>query len=305
MNTIHTVVKVSSFPLLIKVKTMMSHLDGARFLWRWLSVLRFFGGLVLDIKRKAPFYLSDFKDGLSLQCVASFLFLYCACMSPVITFGGLLGEATEGRIVRRRDSFTTCNLKESRQTTLFAFAPLVSERHRVVTWCVYDWSGLLAVCWSASHHSGQHRSCSGLWENSLQILQVSTINKIASCSPIHHWTATSLSSQRLQPVLPVSEDLYRPLDGPAVFGVSRHRRQFSGLLHHSLYGGGLRRPHLPHFHLRGPGEAIPPGRIVPLSHKQRPGQTHTGLVSNTNVIFIFIWIFPLTVRMFCFCHGIH
>ncbi|XP_029008141.1 electroneutral sodium bicarbonate exchanger 1 isoform X2 [Betta splendens] len=59
---------------------------------------RLFGGLVLDVKRKAPFYLSDFRDGLSLQCVASFLFLYCACMSPVITFGGLLGEATEGRI---------------------------------------------------------------------------------------------------------------------------------------------------------------------------------------------------------------
>uniref|UniRef100_A0A8C2EG88 Anion exchange protein n=1 Tax=Cyprinus carpio TaxID=7962 RepID=A0A8C2EG88_CYPCA len=59
---------------------------------------RLFGGLILDVKRKVPFYLSDFKDGLSLQCVASFLFLYCACMSPVITFGGLLGEATEGRI---------------------------------------------------------------------------------------------------------------------------------------------------------------------------------------------------------------
>ncbi|CAL8351616.1 unnamed protein product [Gadus morhua 'NCC'] len=59
---------------------------------------RLFGGLLLDIKRKAPFYLSDFRDGLSLQCVASFLFLYCACMSPVITFGGLLGEATEGQI---------------------------------------------------------------------------------------------------------------------------------------------------------------------------------------------------------------
>ncbi|XP_069509506.1 electroneutral sodium bicarbonate exchanger 1 [Ambystoma mexicanum] len=59
---------------------------------------RFFGGLVVDIKRKAPWYFSDFKDALSLQCIASFLFLYCACMSPVITFGGLLGEATEGRI---------------------------------------------------------------------------------------------------------------------------------------------------------------------------------------------------------------
>ncbi|XP_053723066.1 electroneutral sodium bicarbonate exchanger 1 isoform X1 [Synchiropus splendidus] len=59
---------------------------------------RLFGGLLLDIKRKAPFFVSDFRDGLSLQCMASFLFLYCACMSPVITFGGLLGEATEGRI---------------------------------------------------------------------------------------------------------------------------------------------------------------------------------------------------------------
>ncbi|XP_065484570.1 sodium bicarbonate cotransporter 3 isoform X7 [Caloenas nicobarica] len=59
---------------------------------------RLFGGLILDIQRKAPFFLSDFKDALSLQCLASILFLYCACMSPVITFGGLLGEATQGRI---------------------------------------------------------------------------------------------------------------------------------------------------------------------------------------------------------------
>ncbi|XP_059183668.1 sodium-driven chloride bicarbonate exchanger-like isoform X4 [Centropristis striata] len=59
---------------------------------------RLFGGLFLDVKRKAPHYLSDFTDAVSLQCLASFLFLYCACMSPVITFGGLLGEATEGRV---------------------------------------------------------------------------------------------------------------------------------------------------------------------------------------------------------------
>ncbi|XP_026131067.1 sodium-driven chloride bicarbonate exchanger-like isoform X1 [Carassius auratus] len=59
---------------------------------------KFFGGFILDIKRKAPHYLSDYTDAISLQCLASFLFLYCACMSPVITFGGLLGEATEGRI---------------------------------------------------------------------------------------------------------------------------------------------------------------------------------------------------------------
>ncbi|KAG7500523.1 sodium bicarbonate cotransporter 3-like isoform X7 [Solea senegalensis] len=59
---------------------------------------RIFGGLILDIKRKVPFYWSDIRDSFSLQCLASILFLYCACMSPVITFGGLLGEATKGNI---------------------------------------------------------------------------------------------------------------------------------------------------------------------------------------------------------------
>ncbi|XP_053717289.1 sodium bicarbonate cotransporter 3-like isoform X12 [Synchiropus splendidus] len=59
---------------------------------------RIFGGLIQDIKRKAPFYWSDIRDSFSLQCLASVLFLYCACMSPVITFGGLLGEATKGNI---------------------------------------------------------------------------------------------------------------------------------------------------------------------------------------------------------------
>ncbi|XP_041933578.1 sodium bicarbonate cotransporter 3-like isoform X6 [Alosa sapidissima] len=59
---------------------------------------RIFGGLVMDVKRKLPFYWSDVRDAFNLQCLASILFLYCACMSPVITFGGLLGEATKGNI---------------------------------------------------------------------------------------------------------------------------------------------------------------------------------------------------------------
>ncbi|XP_018317409.1 sodium bicarbonate cotransporter 3 isoform X4 [Mycetomoellerius zeteki] len=55
---------------------------------------RLFGGLINDVKRKGPFYFFDFKDALALQCVASFIFLYFACLSPIITFGGLLSEAT-------------------------------------------------------------------------------------------------------------------------------------------------------------------------------------------------------------------
>ncbi|XP_017004604.2 electroneutral sodium bicarbonate exchanger 1 isoform X8 [Drosophila takahashii] len=55
---------------------------------------RLFGGLINDIKRKVPWYISDYKDALSMQCVASWIFLYFACLSPIITFGGLLAEAT-------------------------------------------------------------------------------------------------------------------------------------------------------------------------------------------------------------------
>jgi len=59
---------------------------------------KLFGGLWADIKRKKPFYLSDFKDGLAVQSVASIIFIYFACLTPIITFGGLLGDATENRM---------------------------------------------------------------------------------------------------------------------------------------------------------------------------------------------------------------
>lgn len=55
---------------------------------------RLFGGLIEDIRRKSPFYLSDFKDALNVQCVASFIFLYFAVLTPIVTFGGLLDDAT-------------------------------------------------------------------------------------------------------------------------------------------------------------------------------------------------------------------
>lgn len=55
---------------------------------------RLFGGLIDDLRRKKPWYFSDFRDAVSVQCVASWIFLYFACLSPIITFGGLLSEAT-------------------------------------------------------------------------------------------------------------------------------------------------------------------------------------------------------------------
>jgi hypothetical protein len=51
-----------------------------------------FGGLVRDVRRKYPHYRSDFTDALNLQCLSTIIFIYFACLSPAITFGGLLGE---------------------------------------------------------------------------------------------------------------------------------------------------------------------------------------------------------------------
>jgi sodium bicarbonate transporter 10 len=59
---------------------------------------KLFGGLINDVKRKLPWYLSDFKDALVLQSIASIFFLYFACLTPIITFGGLLGDATGNNI---------------------------------------------------------------------------------------------------------------------------------------------------------------------------------------------------------------
>uniref|UniRef100_A0A4W3HQI4 Anion exchange protein n=1 Tax=Callorhinchus milii TaxID=7868 RepID=A0A4W3HQI4_CALMI len=55
-----------------------------------------FGGLVRDIKRRYPKYLSDITDALNAQCLAAVIFIYFAALSPAITFGGLLSEKTEG-----------------------------------------------------------------------------------------------------------------------------------------------------------------------------------------------------------------
>ncbi|XP_024859073.1 anion exchange protein 2 isoform X2 [Kryptolebias marmoratus] len=59
---------------------------------------RLFGGLIKDVTHRYPQYLSDIRDALNPQCMAAIIFIYFAALSPAITFGGLLGEKTEGLI---------------------------------------------------------------------------------------------------------------------------------------------------------------------------------------------------------------
>ncbi|KAL6472484.1 hypothetical protein MHYP_G00186720 [Metynnis hypsauchen] len=56
---------------------------------------RFCGGLYLDIKRKIPWLPSDFYDGFHIQSISAVLFIYLGCITNAITFGGLLGDATD------------------------------------------------------------------------------------------------------------------------------------------------------------------------------------------------------------------
>ncbi|KAG8306698.1 Anion exchange protein 3 [Homalodisca vitripennis] len=53
-----------------------------------------FGGLLNDIKRRFPHYISDFLDGINGQCVAAAIFIYFAALSAAITFGGLMADKT-------------------------------------------------------------------------------------------------------------------------------------------------------------------------------------------------------------------
>ncbi len=54
----------------------------------------------MDVRNKLPFYISDYTDCASLQCIAATLYLYLVCLCSVVAFGGMLGTATENYMVR-------------------------------------------------------------------------------------------------------------------------------------------------------------------------------------------------------------
>ena len=56
------------------------------------------GGIREDLTRWLPRFASDFRDGLHPKCVASTLFLFFACASPAVIFGGLMAGETQGAI---------------------------------------------------------------------------------------------------------------------------------------------------------------------------------------------------------------
>jgi mannitol/fructose-specific phosphotransferase system IIA component (Ntr-type) len=57
-----------------------------------------FSGLMADVRRRLPHYVSDFVDGLHPKCAGSSLFLFFACLAPAVTFGGVMAVQTGGAI---------------------------------------------------------------------------------------------------------------------------------------------------------------------------------------------------------------
>lgn len=88
-------------------------------------------------------------------------------------------------------------------------------------------------------------------------------------------------SQGIWPLLPLPESLYRPVDSFSLSTTGGHRCQLACLLHHTLHWGSFRCTDLHHLHLRGSGEADPPGSALPHQQTQQPSDTHTVLVKCT------------------------
>ena len=63
---------------------------------------KFAGGLRADLRRRAPWYLSDWTEAFTgenrSQALASVIFLFFACLSPAVTFGMLFDQYTEGQL---------------------------------------------------------------------------------------------------------------------------------------------------------------------------------------------------------------
>ncbi|XP_058985729.1 anion exchange protein 3-like isoform X3 [Musca domestica] len=59
---------------------------------------RLWGGLRNDLKRRLPMYRSDILDGLNTETLAATIFMYFACLSTAITFGGLASDKTHNLI---------------------------------------------------------------------------------------------------------------------------------------------------------------------------------------------------------------
>ncbi|XP_028395702.1 band 3 anion transport protein-like isoform X2 [Dendronephthya gigantea] len=59
---------------------------------------RWFGGLRREITKRYPIYVSDIKDGLHIQCLATILYLAISLIAMCLTYGQVISKYTKGYI---------------------------------------------------------------------------------------------------------------------------------------------------------------------------------------------------------------
>ncbi|XP_054736174.1 anion exchange protein 3-like isoform X3 [Anastrepha obliqua] len=80
--------------IIVEKKPELDILDGKKKINPLEKTHKWWGGLRNDLKRRLPMYKSDITDGLNSQTLAATIFMYFACLSTAITFGGLASEKT-------------------------------------------------------------------------------------------------------------------------------------------------------------------------------------------------------------------
>lgn len=116
-----------------------------------MFVDRFAGGLWLDIKRKIPWYCSDIYDGFHIQSISAVLFIYLGCITNAITFGGLLGDATDNyQVLMKLQHHEPIQKPIQKLSDYISLFPEGGDgefpRH------CFSRDGLLLVRWATSHH---------------------------------------------------------------------------------------------------------------------------------------------------------
>ncbi|XP_039966840.1 band 3 anion transport protein isoform X2 [Bactrocera tryoni] len=80
--------------VIVEKKPELESGDGKKKINPLEKTHKWWGGLRNDLKRRLPMYKSDITDGLNSQTLAATIFMYFACLSTAITFGGLASEKT-------------------------------------------------------------------------------------------------------------------------------------------------------------------------------------------------------------------
>lgn len=115
----------------------------------------------IPVTFQAPHFVSDFTDALNLQCLATICFMYFALLAPIVTFGGLLEEATHQRMAAMENLFGGGVFGISHRYFSY-FARAFYRRH---LWC-----GLSSILWATAYHHRFNWTCIGFRDDRIRLL---------------------------------------------------------------------------------------------------------------------------------------